>query len=202
MSIEAARKMCIPPTRRRDAGAPEAECRRRGPGRRRAAIRLVEPVAGPFCRATADPRRSRQGREPGTRGSWRRCPCCTRRPPEAPPCRPSWSGAVVSARLRGSRQCASRNHATVARNPSGSGVGRTSGNSRHKRVWSACEWRHVARARFDVVALELMADDFFEQGDDSKQRHPRSVGQIHRLRIDHAATNGIGEHRRRRSRRR
>ena len=36
--------------------------------------------------------------------------------------------------LLGSRQRASRNHATVARNPSDNGVGWTSGNIRRKRV--------------------------------------------------------------------
>ena len=41
--------------------------------------------------------------------------------------------------LRVSAQCVSRNHATVARSPSGSAVGWTSGNMADKRVGSACE---------------------------------------------------------------
>src|ERR1700722_14491600 len=59
--------------------------------------------------------------------------------PAAAVARTARSG-VRRRRIHGPRQCASRNHPTVSRSPSDSGIGRTSGNIRLKRVRSACEW--------------------------------------------------------------
>jgi hypothetical protein len=41
--------------------------------------------------------------------------------------------------------------------------------------------------------LKFVACDFFEYGDQLQQRYPRSVRQVHGLRVHHATTNGIGE---------